>query len=65
MAGELSWLEKLRGKRTKDIRLPNDTGVRDTRLPKSTPAEDVRRGLDSLRGLVKASESANKAREKK
>jgi hypothetical protein len=62
---KMSFMERLRGKRTKDIRLPNDTGDRDRRLPKSTPVEDVRRGLDSLRGLVKASESANKAREKR
>ena len=30
---DTTWLERLRGKRTRDIELPNESGVVDPRLP--------------------------------
>jgi hypothetical protein len=54
MGSKPSFIERMRGKRTSDIRLPNDTGARDKRLPPSTKADDIRRGYDAVQGLIKA-----------
>lgn len=46
------FIEKMRGKRTKDIRLPNFTGVRDKRLGPGSEVDKIRRSMDVLKGLT-------------
>jgi len=64
-----SWWEKARGKRTKDIYLPNETGMLDPELEQfDTPAKKTKRFFESnaavLQGLKKAAENPSPALQK-
>ena len=52
MAGDLTFLERIRGKRTRDIHLPQEAHTtRDPRLPQPTTLQSAREGLDRLRDV--------------
>lgn len=54
MPDKPTFIEYMRGKRTRNIELPNDTGQRDPRLPARTTFKDIKQGYDAVRGLVDA-----------
>ena len=66
---EMTWLETLRGKRTRDIELPNESGKRDPRLPRG-PDEQLKRlygsykefkqEQDPIKGLQRAKDFLKK-----
>jgi hypothetical protein len=67
-SGKSTWWESLRGKKQRDIELPNESGRRDPRLPPLTPSVvetwkksfelyiGMRVDPDPLKGLLKALE---------
>ena len=54
-----SWYEHLRGKRTKDINLPNESGMIDPRLESSISPDERKKAFDA--GQSKALEGLRKA----
>ena len=54
-----TWFEKLRGKRTKDINLPNESGIIDPRLESSISPEERKKAFSA--GQSKALEGLRKA----
>lgn len=49
-----SFVERLRGKRTKNIRLPQEAHTpRDPRLPAPTPLESIRENIERTRDVLR------------
>lgn len=49
-----SLVERVRGKRTKDIRLPQEAHTqRDRRLPAATPLESIRENVERTRDALR------------
>lgn len=51
MAGDMSFLDRLRGKRTKDIELPNESGKTDPRLKKPDVMGSFGKAAEGLAAL--------------
>jgi len=50
-----SLMERMRGKRTKDIRLPQEAHTgRDERLPAATPLQNIRENIERTRDALMA-----------
>jgi len=57
-----SMIEKLRGKRSKDIRLPQEAHTgRDPRLPTAGPLESIRENVERTRDALRPRKVAKRA----
>lgn len=55
-------IEKLRGKRTKDIRLPQEAHTgRDARLPAATPIQSIRENVERARDALRPRKMSKRA----
>lgn len=56
-----SLYERIRGKRTRDIRLPMSAdSVRDPRLPKATPMQDIQENAERVRDILRPRKGARR-----
>lgn len=53
MAGEKTFMERLRGKRTRDIELPNESGQVDPRLRRGDVRGAIQKAGDGIKILRK------------
>ena len=49
-SGKSTWWESLRGKKDRDIELPNESGKRDPKLPPPV-GESLKRAWDAYKGM--------------
>lgn len=59
-ADDVGLIGKLRGKRTRDVELPNKSGRQDPRL--RTKVDDLREGLGIVRGVIKRAKAGRATR---
>jgi hypothetical protein len=61
-----SLMERIRGKRTKDIRLPQEVDTqRDPRLPAASPLESIRENIERTRDALRPKKMSSKRARKR